>query len=358
MFLKLLDTGIKNVRNVDRYTFGAGSIKELDFVLSERRIRVSGNVAFLIDDFFRNYPTALGRLPFEEGDQLIYVETSDEPTTDFIDELTNRIKLRNKSSIATVVGIGGGSTLDTAKAVSNLLTNGGSSADYQGWDLVKVPGVYKIGIPTLSGTGAEATRTCVMINKETRLKLGMNSDHTVFDQLILDPDLTVTVPKNQYFFSGMDAWIHCVEALSGHYRNAIGDVFSRQTISLCKEVFESGDMMNDESRAKLMIASYLGGSAIATSYVGIVHPFSAGLSVVLGLHHCVSNCITMKAMESFYPAQYRDFMRFVEKNEIHIPANVCDSLSESQFDALYDATLIHEKPLTNALGEVFRCVLK
>ena len=97
-----------------------------------------------------------------------------------------------------------------------------------------------------SGTGAEATRTCVMTNKTTGLKLGMNSDYTVFDQLILDPTLTATVPSDQYFFSGMDAWILCVESLAGGYRNPIGDAFSTQAIDLCREVFGSGEMMSDD----------------------------------------------------------------------------------------------------------------
>jgi 3-deoxy-alpha-D-manno-octulosonate 8-oxidase len=185
----------------------------------------------------------------------------------------------------------------------------------------------------------------------------MNSDHTVFDQLILDPGLTVTVPRTQYFFSGMDAWIHCIEALSGSYRNPVGDAFSTQAIDLCRDVFGDGNMRSDRNRAKLMVASYLGGCAIATSYVGVVHPFSAGLSVVLGLHHCEANCIAMMAMESFYPKEYREFIKFVEMNEINIRSGVCEGLSDSQFNTLFQSTIVHEKPLTNALGDEFRTVL-
>ena len=106
-----------------------------------------------------------------------------------------------------------------------------------------------------------------------------------------------------------------------------------------------------------MVASYLGGCAIATSYVGVVHPFSAGLSVVLGLHHCVSNCITMRAVESFYPGEHREFMTMVEKQGIKIPEGICSNLSDEQFHALYQATIVHEKPLTNALGSGFREIL-
>ena len=247
--------------------------------------------------------------------------------------------------------------MDFAKAVANLLTNGGLAEAYQGWDLVKVPGIYKIAVPTISGTGAEATRTCVMTNKRTGLKLGMNSDFTVFDQIIMDPSLTATVPRNQYFYTGMDAYIHCIEALSGSYRNAIGDAYSRETINLCRQVFLGEDMMSPSNRERLMVASYLGGCAIATSYVGLVHPLSAGLSVVLGLHHCVANCIVMRAMQPYYPEAYEEFWTMVDKQGVEIPEGVARNLSEAAYEALYAATVIHEKPLTNALGAGYRDIL-
>jgi 3-deoxy-alpha-D-manno-octulosonate 8-oxidase len=255
------------------------------------------------------------------------------------------------------VGFGGGITLDTAKAVANLLTNGGRAEQYQGWDLVKVPGAHKIGVPTISGTGSEATRTCVMTNARTGLKLGMNSDYTVFDHVILDPELTATVPRDQYLYTGMDAYVHCMESLGGQYRNAIGDAYARETMSLCRQVFLSDDMMSAAGRERLMVASYLGGCAIATSYVGVVHPFSAGLSVVLGLHHCVANCIAMRAMREFYPEGCAEFWGMVERQRVHVPAGVARGLSEEQYLALYKATVVHERPLTNALGNDFRAVL-
>ena len=105
---------------------------------------------------------------------------------------------------------------------------------------------------------------------------------------------------------------------------------------------------------KMMVASYLGGIAIATTYVGVVHPFSAGLSVILGLHHCISNCITMSHMEMFYPDEYRTFMSMIDRQAIYLPQGVCANLSDDQYHRLYQATIVHEKPLTNALGERFQ----
>jgi 3-deoxy-alpha-D-manno-octulosonate 8-oxidase len=155
----------------------------------------------------------------------------------------------------------------------------------------------------------------------------------------------------------MDAYIHCVESLAGSDRNPIGDAYSRETINLCRQVFLSEDMMNPEAREQLMVASYLGGCAIASSYVGLVHPFSAGLSVVLGLHHCVANCIVMRAMTEFYPKACEEFWRMVDRQRVTIPQGFCRNLSDVHYRALIDSTVVHQKPLTNALGADFRKVL-
>jgi 3-deoxy-alpha-D-manno-octulosonate 8-oxidase len=310
-----------------------------------------------VDRYFKPDSTTGDRLAFRAGDALKFIDTTDEPTTDEIDSLVAALLQEGYTKPVAVVGMGGGITMDTAKAVSNLLTNGGKAAQYQGWDLVKVPGIFKVGIPTISGTGAEATRTCVMTNPASGLKLGMNSDFTVFDHVIMDPDLTATVPRDQYFYTGMDAYIHCIEALAGSYRNAIGDAYSRETINLCRQVFLEDDMQTPANRERLMVASYLGGCAIATSYVGLVHPLSAGLSVVLGVHHCVGNCIVMRAMADYYPAAYDEFWQMAERQRVSVPEGICRNLDDATFKALYDASTIHQKPLTNALGENYKAVL-
>lgn len=353
----ILDSGIKRVKNVSRFNVGFGSLSELSSVVNQQRTTSSGQAVFLVDEFFRDNDVVLSKLKIEFGDLIEFIDTVDEPKTSGIDNLVQSLKIRGYLNPAAVVGIGGGIVLDTAKAVSNLLTNAGSASDYQGWDLVRNPGVFKVGVPTISGTGAEATRTCVMTNPISGLKLGMNSDHTVFDHIIMDPELTATVPRDQYYYSGMDAYIHCIESLAGSYRNAVGDAYSRETVNLCRQVFQDDDMMSATNREKMMVASYLGGCAIATSYVGLVHPFSAGLSVVLGLHHCVANCIVMRAMQPYYPKEYDEFWMMAEKQGVHIPKGVGSNLTDGQYEQLFASTVIHQKPLTNALGENYRDIL-
>ena len=335
------------------YLIAPGALTNLQQVLDSAP-RPEGPVIYLIDHHFAHGMLAR-RLPLKGADTVFYLDTTDEPTTDGIDDLV--VRFRQGAPAGAIVGIGGGATLDSAKAVSNLLTNGGKAADYQGWDLVPGPGLFKVGVPTLSGTGAEASRTCVMMNPAKNLKLGMNSDHTVFDRLVLDPELTGTVPRNQYFYTGMDTYIHCIESLAGRYRNAFADACSDQALRLCRDIFLGGGMQSPENREKLMVASFLGGSAIGNSYVGLVHPFSAALSMVFHTHHCVGNCIVMNVMDEFYPHQTKEFRGMLELQRISLPAGVCAGLSDQEFKALYDATIVHSKPLANALGESFRDIL-
>jgi 3-deoxy-alpha-D-manno-octulosonate 8-oxidase len=347
---------VNNSKNVPYYAFGEGSTGGLGTLLAERAKSHGGHRIFFVDHFFEGRPLARD-LPVEEGDTVFFVSTVDEPTTDGINEYCSAITGKNRVPPSAIVGIGGGCTLDTAKAVSNLLTNGGKAEDYQGWDLVRVPGVYKVGVPTISGTGAESSRTCVLTNRRKNLKLGMNSEHTIFDQLILDPALPVTVPRNQYFYTGMDTYIHCIESLNGSHRHAVGDAFSREALSLSREVFGSADMQNRANAEKLMVASYLGGCAIANSYVGVVHPLSAGLSTVLKIHHGLANCLVMNVMEDFYPKETEEFHRYMKDQGVDLPSGVTANLDDEGFARLYESSIIHEKPLVNALGAEYRAIL-
>ena len=239
--------------------------------------------------------------------------------------------------------------MDLAKAVSLMMNNPGSSADYQGWDLVKHPGVYKAGIPTLSGTGAEVSRTTVLTGP-TR-KLGMNSDFTPFNQIILDPELTANAPANQRFYTGMDCYIHCIESLTGTFLNEFSKSYGEKALDLCRYIFLHKDTWDEECDDKLMMASYAGGMSIAYSQVGVAHAVSYGLSYLLGTKHGIGNCIVMNHIEEFYPEGVAEFKRMVEKNSIHIPQGICKDLSEDQFDTMINVSLGMKPLWENALGK-------
>jgi len=304
-------------------------------------------MVFLVDHFFRDKPL-LNRIPLKGRDKIIFADVTDEPKTKYVDVIARDLKAEF-GKVSGIIGIGGGSTMDLAKAVSLMMGNPGSSADYQGWDLVKFPGVYKAGIPTLSGTGAEVSRTCVLTGP-TR-KLGMNSDFTPFDQIVLDPELTTNAPVNQRFYTGMDCYIHCIESLQGTYLNEFSKSYGEKALELCRKVFVQKDKWDDESDDQLMMASYAGGMSIAYSQVGVAHAVSYGLSYLLGTKHGIGNCIVFNHLEDYYPEGVKEFKYMVEKNKIEIPTGVTKGLSDAEFDKMIDVSMGMKPLWENALGK-------
>jgi 3-deoxy-alpha-D-manno-octulosonate 8-oxidase len=336
----------RNFKMVGYVVYGRGSFNQLDEILAPQR-KGDAPMVFLLDHFFENKPLA-SRIPLRGKDKLIFVDVNYEPKTTYVDRLAAELKAEF-GVVSGIVGIGGGSAMDLAKAVSLMMTNPGSSADYQGWDLVRQPGVYKVGIPTLSGTGAEVSRTTVLTGPTK--KLGMNSDFTPFDQIVLDPELTAEAPVNQRFYTGMDCYIHCIESLEGTYLNEFSKSYGEKALQLCQEVYVKKTAWDADSDDKLMMASYAGGMSIAYSQVGVAHAVSYGLAYLLGTKHGIGNCIVFDHLEEFYPAGVQEFKRMVEKNKIDIPQHITKGLSNEQFEAMIDVSLVMKPLWENALGK-------
>lgn len=335
----------RNFKMVDYVVYGRGSFNQLDEILTPHR-KDDAPMIFLLDHFFDGKSLA-NRIPLRGKDKIIFADVTFEPKTKQVDAIAQQLK-DEFGTISGVIGIGGGSAMDLAKAVSLMMTNPGSSADYQGWDLVKQRGVYKAGIPTLSGTGAEVSRTTVLTGP-TR-KLGMNSDFTPFDQIVLDPELTKNAPVNQRFYTGMDCYIHCIESLQGTYLNEFSKSYGEKALQLCQHIFLEKDVWDDDCDNKLMMASYAGGMSIAYSQVGVAHAVSYGLSYLLGTKHGVGNCIVMNHLQEYYPKGVDEFKRMVEKNKIEIPVGICKGLTDEQFDIMINVSLGMKPLWENALG--------
>jgi 3-deoxy-alpha-D-manno-octulosonate 8-oxidase len=342
----------RNFKMVDYVVYGRGSFNQLDEIIAPRR-KEGKPMIFLVDHFFEGKPL-LSRIPLRGNDKVYAADVTNEPKTTYVDELANHLK-NEFGTVSGIVGIGGGSTMDLAKAVSLMMTNPGSSADYQGWDLVKHPGVYKAGIPTLSGTGAEVSRTTVLTGP-TR-KLGMNSDFTPFDQIVLDPELAADAPVNQRFYTGMDCYIHCIESLEGTYLNEFSKSYGEKALELCRKVFIEKNEWNTESDDQLMMASYAGGMSIAYSQVGVAHAVSYGLSYLLGTKHGIGNCIVMNHLEEYYPDGVKEFKRMVEKNKVDIPQGICKGLTDEQFDKMINVSLGMKPLWENALGKEWEKIM-
>lgn len=318
----------KNFKNIDKVVFGRGSFDTMDSILAEKRNENNKFFLFIVDNYFKGKALEK-RIPLKPEDVLMFIDVDPyEPTTGQIDNIRDSI-LKSKGLPSGIVGIGGGSIMDIAKAASLMFTNEGSSTKYQGLNLIKKPGIYHMGVPTISGTGAECSMTAVLTGPEK--KLGLKCDWTVFNQVILDPDLIASVPRDWWFYTGMDTFIHCVESECGKLNNAFSHAYAEQSMKLCREVYlneSSGqNAANDE---KLMIASLMGGLSLTYSEVGVCHALSYGLSKILGTRHCYANCIAFNHLEDYYPEGVKEFKQMIAKHKITLPQNLSKDWSDKQ----------------------------
>ncbi len=232
-------------------------------------------------------PLTKANIPF-----TIYDNVDPEPGLKLADKGT---KIAKKAKCDCVVGVGGGSAMDVAKAIAILLTNGGKAVDYLGLGLIKEPGVPKIMVPTSSGTGAEVTFTAVFINEKTGSKGGMNGDPLYPDATILDPELTMSLPPHVTAFTGIDALTHALEAYTSTQAHTISEMYSLEAITLIADnlpaAYANGD--NLEARSAMLMGSLLGGKALATAGVGLVHAMAYPMGGMFGIPHGLANAVLL-----------------------------------------------------------------
>ncbi|MCB0791270.1 MAG: iron-containing alcohol dehydrogenase [Flavobacteriales bacterium] len=344
----------RNFKSVTKTCYGRGSFGKLGEILEPQRTANEGFMVFVVDDYFEDKPDFVQRIPEQEGDEIHFISTLEEPTTELIDKLRDDI-LSRRGLPAGIVGIGGGSVMDVAKAASLMFTNAGSSVQYQGLNLIKEPGIYHAVVPTISGTGAEVSMTAVLTGPVK--KLGLKCDWTVCDQILLDPDLIATVPQDQWFYTGMDTYIHSVEAITGTKKNTFAEAYSEKALEMCREVFLGLDRSDPKSDELLMVASYMGGLSLTYSEVGVCHALSYGLGKVLHIHHCIANCIAFDKLEDVYGAYVKEFKGMVAQRGVHIPQGLAKEWSEETINAMAEVAYDLPHMWDHAFGPDWRKVL-
>ncbi len=342
---------MKITRFIPRILFGEKKIDELNDFIDELYPDKNRHAVYIVDSVHQK--TGLrGRLK-TTGDDLVmeFDASAHEPKTSDVDAIRDEIiKKKGYELPRVVIGIGGGAAMDVAKAVSVMLTNPGSSADYQGWDLVKNKAVPKIAVPTLSGTGAEATRTAVLTGPIK--KLGINSDFSIYDAVLMDPELLKTVPADQEFYTGMDNFIHCVESTHGSAMNAMGRPFALQAKAAVENFF-----LKEKNYAEFMVGSFLGGCSIANSSVGICHALSYGIAFILGYRHGIANSIVFNQLEEFYGEDVLKFRQMIKRHNLELPSGVTRCVTPAQLDKMIQLAYMLERDLISALGPDFKKIL-
>ncbi len=228
----------------------------------------------------------------------------------------------------TILGLGGGSSLDIAKVASILVTNTGPVNSYFGIDLVPNPGLKTILVPTTAGTGSEVTPIAILSDHGEKLKKGIVSPRLFPATAILDPALTVGLPARITAATGMDALIHAIEAYTSVNANSFTDIFAEQAIRLIsaniRTAFANG--ANMEARANMLEGSLLAGMAFANAGVTAVHAFAYPIGAEFHIPHGVANSIMLWPVMEFN--MMGDLAKFA--NMAYLMGEVTDGLSDRE----------------------------
>ncbi len=247
-------------------------------------------------------------------DPAVHAEVSGNPTVG--DVAAARARAADHGSDA-LVAVGGGSAIDTAKAAAMLMANGGEYADYQ-WEGRPVARRSRpfAAVPTTAGTGSEVSKVAVISDPAQPFKKGVASPLMFAHAAVLDPLVTVGLPPPVTAATGMDAFVHALEAYTGRRTNPISDMLALESLRLCMAGLERAtrDGSDLAARRSMMLAALYGGMAMDQAGLGLVHALSGGLCSHLHLHHGLANARLLPYVAAFNgPAIAGDRRRVVNQ---------------------------------------------
>ena len=224
------------------------------------------------------------------GVRVMFHRQRGEPTIADVDAALN---IARRESCDVLIGLGGGSAIDAAKAVAGLLTNGGDCMDYmevigKGRKIAK-PAAPWIAVPTTAGTGAEVTKNAVIGSPEHKVKVSIRSEHLLARVALVDPELHIGCPPEVTAASGMDAICQLVEAFVSNNSSTITTAIAYRgfdlAVSAIKKAYDDGT--NIEAREAMACAALLSGIALTNAGLGAVHGFAAPLGANFPVPHGV-----------------------------------------------------------------------
>ncbi|MBU2699387.1 alcohol dehydrogenase class IV [Sporomusaceae bacterium BoRhaA] len=285
--------------NIGEIVAGEGSIEQIKDIVADYGAE---NVVIITDQGVWN--SGLVEKPkavLQEAGINVHVinDTPPEPTVDQVNAIFAAAK---EFECQMIIGIGGGSSMDTAKIVSLLLTNNVNLRDLvKGKAQIKRRGVPTLMIPTTAGTGAEATPNAIVLVPEEELKVGIVSPKMVSDCVILDPALTVNLPKAITANTGMDALCHAIECYISKKANPLSDTFALKAVTLISRSIRTAynDGHNLGAREDMLLGAMFGGISIATSSTTAVHALSYPLGGKYHIPHGLSNAILLPDVMKF-----------------------------------------------------------
>lgn len=264
--------------------FGAGSVKRLGdlaadlqfrrtLLVADRGLVASGHVEEALEPLRQSGIEVIRFHDFDVNPDSAVIETG--------------CTFAKPLEVDSIVALGGGSSLDCAKGINFLLTNGGRMPDYLGYGKASKPMLPMIGIPTTAGTGSEAQSYAVISDAETHVKMACGDPQAAFRLAILDPALTLSQPKPITATAGFDAITHAIETYVTIKRNALSEMFSREAWRLLDANYERVLVKPDDltARSAMQLGAYFAGVAIESSMLGATHACANPLTTHYGTTH-------------------------------------------------------------------------
>lgn len=278
-----------------RVTFGAGTLRKL----GEIAVELGGTRVLLVTD-----PGIRRAGHADRGAEIlrdaglevtIFHDVHENPTTHVVDA---GVRIARELGIDLIVGLGGGSSMDAAKGVNFLLTNGGRMSDYWGVGKATQPMLPLVAVPTTAGTGSEAQSFALITDPDTHQKMACGDEKALPRAAILDPELTATAPRAVTAATGIDAVAHAVETAGCNRRSDLSRRMSREAWRLLDAAFETvmraagtnggtidGDPEIDTARQRMLFGAHLAGVAIEKSMLGAAHSCANPLTSEFGVVH-------------------------------------------------------------------------
>lgn len=267
-----------------RVVFGVGVLNRL----GELAVECGGKEVLLVSD------SGLKAAGHAERARIILQQTGmrvhlfdavhPSPTTADVDQ---GVEFAADRKIDLLVGLGGGSSMDVAKGINFLLTNGGRMEDYRGTGRASQPMLPLIAIPTTAGTGSEAQSYCVIADEKTHMKMACGDPKAAARVALLDPQLSVTMPQSVTAATGIDAISHALESYVSTARNPVSMLLARRAWNLLCHAFPRAlkEPEHLASRGAMLLGAHLAGAAIENSMLGATHALANPLSAHFELIH-------------------------------------------------------------------------
>lgn len=243
----------------------------------------------------------------EEGGLTVVLEdeVKPDPSIQLVDAIAAKART---AGVQGIIGLGGGSSIDSAKVAAALTGNEGSIREYLGVGILPKPGLPIFAIPTTAGTGSEVTYLSILSDLELETKKGFGSPYIMPKVAFLDPELTVGLPPQITAPTGMDALCHCVEAYTSANANYFSDPLAIKAIELIganiREAYNNG--ANLEARENMLLGSLLAGLAFANAGVTAVHAFAYPLGGMFHVPHGMANSLMLPTIIKFNAPAMKD----------------------------------------------------